>query len=94
MTPSAPRRYVDMRVSLTWLLSAATSVMMTLGFTLWNIAGQSNKLDQLLVTNTKMEKRLDDRDARIDLLRDKLNSLERTSDNAILRLDNLERSRK
>jgi len=94
MVQPTTRRYVDMRISLTWMLSAATTVMMTLGVTLWNIAGQSNKLDQLIMTNTKMEKRLDDRDTRIDTLRDKINSLERASDNAAMRLDTLERSRK
>jgi septal ring factor EnvC (AmiA/AmiB activator) len=83
-----------MRVPLPWLLSSAAAVMMALGATLWNVAGQSNKLDQLIVTNQKLEKRLDDRDTRIDNLRDKIFALERSNDNLTLRLDTLERAKK
>lgn len=88
------RQFVDMRVPLSWLLSSAATILVTLGATLWNIAGQSNKLDQLIVTNQKLEKRLDDRDTRIDGLRDKIFALERANDNLTLRLDTLERAKK
>jgi septal ring factor EnvC (AmiA/AmiB activator) len=88
------RQFVDMRVPLSWLLSSAASIIITLGATLWNIAGQSNKLDQLIITNQKLEKRLDDRDTRIDALRDKISTLERTGDNLNLRLEALERAKK
>lgn len=80
-------------VPLHWLLSSGASILVTLGVTLWNIAGQSNKLDQLLGSNTKMEKRQDDRDARIDALRDKQFTYERNLDAIQLRLDMLERMR-
>lgn len=83
-----------MRVPLSWLLSSAATILVTLGATLWNIAGQSNKLDQLIITNQKLEKRLDDRDTRIDSLRDKIFGLERASDNLTLRIDTLERAKK
>lgn len=88
------RQFVDMRVPLSWLLSSAASIIVTLGATLWNIAGQSNKLDQLIITNVKLEKRLDDRDTRIDGLRDKISALERTGDNLTLRIEALERAKK
>lgn len=93
-TNSGDRQFVDMRVPLSWLLSSAATILVTLGATLWNIAGQSNKLDQLIITNQKLEKRLDDRDTRIDSLRDKIFGLERASDNLTLRIDTLERAKK
>lgn len=87
------QQFVDMRVPLPWLLSSAAAIMVTLGATLWNIAGQSNKLDQLIVTNQKLEKRLDDRDTRIDSLRDKIFGLERSNDNLSLRIESIEREK-
>jgi septal ring factor EnvC (AmiA/AmiB activator) len=93
-TNSGDRQFVDMRVPLSWLLSSAATIIVTLGATLWNIAGQSNKLDQLIITNQKLEKRLDDRDTRIDSLRDKIFGLERANDNLTLRVDTLERAKK
>lgn len=82
-----PKQFIDMKMPLTWLLSSATTIMITLGVTLWNIAQQSYKLDQLILANTKIEKRLDDRDARIDILRDKISSLENQVNTIIIRLD-------
>jgi hypothetical protein len=93
-TEEKERQFVDMRVPLSWLLSSAATIVFTLGATLWNIAGQSNKLDQLIITNQKLEKRLDDRDTRIDGLRDKIFGLERANDNLTLRIDTLERAKK
>ena len=83
----------DMKIPLTWLLSSAAAVLFTLGATLWNIAGQSSKLDQLILNGGKLEKRLDDRDTRIDGLRDKINVIERVDDNLTLRIEAIERTR-
>lgn len=87
------RKIVDMRIPLTWLLSAAGVILMTLVTTLWSIAQQTNKLDQLIVSNAKLEKRLDERDIRIDSVRDKNFALERTIEGLVIRVDSLERSR-
>lgn len=92
MANTQPPRVVDMRIPLHWLLSSAAAILMTLAATLWNIAGQSNKLDQLIVTNTKMEKRLDDRDGRIDGIRDRIFGLESTINMMQLRVEALERA--
>lgn len=83
-------RMVDMRIPLPWLISTAGAILATLAVTLWNIAGQTNKLDQLIVANAKLEKRLDDRDLRVDALRDKLFSVERDHDALLLRIQALE----
>jgi hypothetical protein len=80
-----------MRIPLTWMLSTAGAILLTLATTLWNIAAQSNKLDQLIVANAKMEKRLDDRDVRLDLLREKIMANERLIDGLQLRVSALER---
>lgn len=85
--------FIPMTIPLTWLLSSAGTILLTLAVTLWNIAAQSNKLDQLITSNIKLEKRLDDRDARIDALRDKLFIYERGIDSIQMRLDLLERMR-
>lgn len=93
-TPREPRetRIVDMRIPLHWMLSTAGAILVTLAMTLWNIAGQSSKLDQLIIANAKMEKRLDDRDARIDVLRDRLSQVDRALDALGLRIEVLERA--
>lgn len=87
------RKIVDMRIPLTWLLSSAVAILMTLGATLWNIAQQTNKIDQLIISNAKLEKRFDERDVRIDAVRDKNFELERKYENLRTRMENLERNK-
>jgi CII-binding regulator of phage lambda lysogenization HflD len=91
-TPREPERIVDMRIPLHWMLSTAGAILVTLCITLWNIAGQSNKLDQLIIANAKLEKRLDDRDVRVDALRDRISAVERATDALAVRVDNIERT--
>ena len=87
----ADRRIIDMSIPLTWLLSTAAVILCTFATTLWNIAAQSNKLDQLIAANAKLEKRLDDRDLRVDALRDRISSLERALDALTVRVETTER---
>jgi hypothetical protein len=65
--------------------------MATLG---WNSSAQSSKLDQLIVTNQKLEKRLDDRDIRLDGMRDAIFAVQRVNDTNALRITALESARK
>jgi len=86
MTP----KIVDFKLPLPWLIAASVSMaafMVTLG---WNASTQSNKLDQLIAANMKLEKRLDDRDARIDTLRDQFYTIQRVTDTNSLRITGLE----
>lgn len=96
-TPTPPR-IVDMSLPLSWLISAVAISIITLGTTLWSVAGQSNDLKLLVVASAKMEKRLDDREAksetRAEMLNDRLSTVDRTTDNLKLRVDALERLRK
>jgi septal ring factor EnvC (AmiA/AmiB activator) len=87
----ADRRIIDMSIPLTWLLSTAAVILCTFATTLWNIAAQSNKLDQLIAANAKLEKRLDDRDLRVDALRDRIGALERSVDALTVRMETAER---
>ncbi len=65
--------------------------MATLG---WNSSAQSSKLDQLIVANQKLEKRLDDRDIRLDAMRDAIFAVQRVNDTNALRITALESARK
>lgn len=65
--------------------------MATLG---WNSSAQSSKLDQLIQANQKLEKRLDDRDVRLDGMRDAIFAVQRVTDTNALRITALESARK
>lgn len=88
------QKIVDFKLPLPWLISGAATIaafMISLG---WNSSAQSSKLDQLIVANTKLEKRLDDRDVRLDALRDAIYTVQRVNDTNSLRITALESSRK
>lgn len=88
------QKVIDMKLPLPYLITAVIGVatfMLTLG---WNASTQSSKLDQLLTANMKLEKRLDDRDTRLDTLRDNLFAIQRTTDTNSLRITALESIRK
>lgn len=89
-----PQKIVDFKLPLPWLITSAVivgSFMLTLG---WNSSAQSSKLDQLIVANAKLEKRLDDRDIRLDALRDAIYAVQRVNDTNALRITALETLRK
>lgn len=96
--PAPPQRVVDMRMPLPWLITAVASSIIALSSMVWTVAGQSNDLKLLVMASSKMEKRLDDREAktetRAELLNDRLSTVDRTTDNLKLRVDALERNRK
>ena len=87
-------KIVDFKLPLPWLITSAVivgSFMLTLG---WNSSAQSSKLDQLIVANVKLEKRLDDRDVRLDALRDAIYAVQRVTDTNSLRITALESRQK
>jgi len=92
--PTPPPRIVDFKLPLPWLISGAVAMAIFMISVGWQASAQSNKLDQLISTNIKMEKRLDDRDIRLDTLRDAQFALQRTTDTNSLRITALESSRK
>lgn len=92
MTTPQPR-FVDMRVQLWQLLTGVLTIMSILLTMTWNIAGQNNKLEQLVVASIKMEKRSDDKDRVTEDLKDRQDAAERRADKLEYRLDSLERSK-
>lgn len=85
-----PQRIIDFRLPITWLVGSAIglgSALLTLG---WQASGQSNKMDAIIASNEKMEKRLDERDIRVEALRDSLYTQQRMTDANTLRITALE----
>jgi hypothetical protein len=89
-----PPRIVDLKVTLPWLIGSACTALLFMAGLGWNASAQSGKLDTLIQTNIKMEKRLDDRDTRIDAMRDRMYATDRVTDALSLRITSLEGSRK
>lgn len=87
-----PRRVIDLQLPLTWLLSSLAAVMMALATMVWSIAGQSNKLDQLILNTAKLEKRVDERDTRVDMIKEAQYEARRVQDALGMRVDALERA--
>jgi hypothetical protein len=88
------QRIIDFKLPLPWLISGTATVaafMISLG---WQSSAQSSKLDQLIQANQKLEKRLDDRDVRLDAMRDAIYAVQRVTDTNALRITALESTRK
>jgi hypothetical protein len=88
------QKIIDFRLPLPYLITGLIAVagfMLSLG---WQSSAQSSKLDQLIAANIKLEKRLDDRDTRLDTLRDNLFTIQRVTDTNSLRITALESNRK
>ncbi len=60
----------------------------------WNIAGQSNKLEQLVAASAKMEKRFDDKDRMTEDLKVDQGKTDRRVDKLEFRVEVLERAAK
>lgn len=94
MPSQNPPRIVDLKVTLPWLIGSACTALLFMAGLGWNASAQSGKLDTLIQTNIKMEKRLDDRDTRIDAMRDRMYATDRVTDALSLRITSLEGMRK
>jgi len=83
-------KMLDLKVSLTWLISGAITAaifMCTVGY---QIASSNSKLEQIVVTVAKLEKKLEDRDMRYETLRDNLFAIQRITDSVAVRITALE----
>ena len=89
-----PPRIVDLKLPLPWLISGAVATALFMATLGWNSSAQSSKLDQLITANAKLEKRLDDRDIRLDTMRDNIYTIQRVQDTLSLRVTALEGMRK
>lgn len=85
------RRFIDFQLSLQAVISGAVVVATFMVWMGWQAANQTTNLAQLQVTVAKVEKRLDDRDTKLDEMRGKMNASERATDKLEMRVDALER---
>lgn len=92
MTPQPQPRIIDLQLPLPWLLSSVAAIMLTLASMVWSVAGQSNKLDQLILNTAKLEKRVDERDTRVDGIKEAQYEARRVQDSHGLRIEALERA--
>ena len=87
-----PQRVIDLQLPLPWLLSSAAAIISVMVAMVWSVAGQSNKLDQLILNTAKLEKRVDERDGRVDLIKETQYEARRVQDQIIMRIEALERA--
>lgn len=84
---------IDNKIPLTWLLSSAGAVLVLLATVLWNVAAQSNKLDQLIIQAEKTERRNIERDVKLEsVIRDNYDT-KRNAEILALRIEALEKAR-
>lgn len=81
-----------MQLPLPWLLSSAAAILVAMVAMVWSVAGQSNKLDQLILNTAKLEKRVDERDTRVDTIKEQAYEARRVQDSHGLRIEALERA--
>lgn len=92
-TPQPPR-IVDLKLTLPWLIGSAATALVFMATLGWNASAQSGKLDTLIAANMKLEKRFDDRDIRLDAMRERMYASDRVTDALSLRVTALEGLRK
>lgn len=93
MTEERRRITFDNKIPLTWLITSAASILLLLASVLWNVAAQSNKLDQLIIQMDKSERLNLERDKRLDvLIRDGYDT-KKNEEIMLLRIQVLERER-
>ena len=94
-TPTdSPPRIIDLQLPLPWLLTSVASIMIGFAGIIWAVAGQTNKLDQLIASTAKLEKRVDDRDSRVETMKDAQYEARRQQDLLEQRVANLERGQR
>jgi len=88
------RRFIDFQLSLQAIISGAVAVGFFMLWMGWQAAVQTSNTEQLKLGVSKLEKRFDEKDTKIEDMRDKLSDQRSTIANLLLRVDALERVRK
>lgn len=83
-----------MQLPLPWLLSSVVAILFGFAGIIWSVADQTNKLDQLIANTAKLEKRVDERDSRVETMKDAQYEARRQQDLLEQRVANLERSQR
>ena len=66
---SRHQRIVDVKFPLPWLISTAAALVVSIASLTWQVAGANSRLESMVGEVSKVERRLDMRDERIDQLR-------------------------
>lgn len=77
----------ETRIPLTWIVTTTGTILAFLSVLLWNVAGQSSKLDTLVVNSVKS-------DTKVETLRETVFSIQRVQDTNTIRITALEMSKK
>lgn len=93
-TPPPTRRFFDFTLPLPSVIGGAIAIACFMVWLGGQAATNTNKLEELIKSNAKIEKRLDDRDSRLDAMRDQINAIQRLQDKADLRISVMEREAK
>jgi len=88
---SGETKIIDTKLPLTWLLSTAGALLAALLSLILTIANQSGKIDQVISQTTKFERRLDERDARMDRIEANIFEIRRKDDLQDYRLEALDK---
>lgn len=98
MAPTPPatpaRRFFDFTMPLPAVITGAIAIATFMVWLGGQAATNTNKLDTLILAQAKVEKRLDDRDARLDAMRDTISTMQRSIDKADMRISVMETQKK
>lgn len=93
--PSGTQSIIDTKLPLTWLLSTAAAIIMTMTLIAINFNRQSDalntKMDAVLASNVDMKLQSKERDSKYDTLRETMYAAQRILDAHDLRLNAIER---
>jgi hypothetical protein len=89
-----PRRFIDVQLSLQAVISGAVVVATFMVWMGWQAAQQTNISLQTQASVIKLEKRFDDKDVKIDDMRERMSDQKNDTNSLKLRIEILERARK
>lgn len=89
-----PRKFIDFQLSLQAVISGTVAVACFMVWMGYQAAQQTNISLQTQASVVKLEKRFDDKDAKLEDMRDKLSDHRSTMNSLTLRVEILERARK
>jgi peptidoglycan hydrolase CwlO-like protein len=89
-----PRRFIDLQLSLQAVIAGAVAVATFMVWMGWQAAQQTNISLQTQASVVKLEKRFDDKDAKIEDMREKMSDQKSDFNSLKLRIEILERARK
>jgi cell division protein FtsL len=95
MTPEPPpRRFIDLQLSLQSVITGAIAVATFMLWMGWQASQQTNISLQTQASVIKLEKRFDEKDSKIDDMREKISDQKNDTSSLKMRVEILERARK